>query len=198
MLESLQELLTQMFVGQNEFVAFVGAALFGTPFIILVASLAEQADVSFWSVLIFSFLGDALAGYLWFSFGRYSKFMRWHRLRRRSAIARGSLVLKRMLHTNKLRAFMLPHVLYGTKIISFAYFGRADIAPRTFLFYNLPFSAAWTTVLVSLGWVLGKGVVYVQSFIDSFILAVWLSVIGCVAFYFLVLWIAHTVSKEIR
>jgi membrane protein DedA with SNARE-associated domain len=196
MLQAISSLLVQMFVNQNEFVAFIGAALFGTPFIILIASLGERAGISFWSILLFSFLGDTLAGYLWFTVGRNLGFFRKSGVRTKGLFRRSFQFLQRLLHENKFRAFALPHVLYGTKIISFFYFGKAGITPKTFLCYNVPFSAVWTTVLVALGWALGKGTMYVQSFIDSFILSLWITVLGCIALYLLVLWITHHIGKK--
>src|SRR3989338_10447928 len=162
MLQLLYELLIQSFTQQSELVAFIGSALFGTPFIILIASLAEHAFIPLWNVLLFSFLGEIVAGYIWFRIGKFlvrvlpsRSLIRLKRLRR---VAR---VLNKMLHRNKMHAFALPHMLYGTKIISFIYFGQVEITSRTFLRYNIPIAAVWTTLLVVLGWIAGKGIGYV-------------------------------------
>ena len=198
MLQSLYGLLIQSFTQQSELVAFFGTALFGTPFIILIASLAEHAFIPLWNVLLFSFLGEIVAGYIWFRIGKFlvrvlpsRSLIRLKRLRR---VAR---VLNKMLHRNKMHAFALPHMLYGTKIISFIYFGQVEITSRTFLRSNIPIAAVWTTLLVVLGWIAGKGIGYVGMLVDNFVLMLWISVIGCIILYFLIIWLTHWLSKRI-
>ena len=199
MLQLLYELLIQSFTQQSELVAFIGSALFGTPFVILIASLAEHAFIPMWNVLIFSFLGEIVAGYIWFKMGKYIVRILPSRslikLKRLRSIAR---VLNKMLHRNKMHAFALPHVLYGTKIISFVYFGQAGITSREFIKYNVPIAAVWTTILVALGWIASKGMGYVGVMVDNFVIMLWISVMGCIILYLLIIWLTHWLSKRIR
>lgn len=199
MLQSLYELLIQAFTNQSELVAFLGAALFGTPFVILIASFAEHALIPLWNVLLFSFLGEIIAGYIWFRIGKYfGRILPSLSLIRYKSLRNIVKVLNKVLCSNKIKAFILPHVLYGTKIISFVYFGQAGITSRAFLKYNVPIAALWTTILVAIGWIAGKSIRYVGVLVDNFVIMLWISVVGCFILYFFIIWLTHWLSKRIR
>jgi len=139
-------------------VAIIGTILSGNLFVILIATLSGQGIFTYWQVLVVSLIGTFIADTIWFNMGKTKPLKdiikRPHFLYNYHHIKK---ILRRSTEKNKFLVFLGSKFIYGTRIITLMYAGRKKMHAKDFIIYNFASSSIWVTLLVTLGFLAGKG-----------------------------------------
>lgn len=136
---------------------FFAAFLFGETLIIPAAALAAHGQFSPWAVGAWAYLGTFVSDALWF---RLAGIAERHLAKHEGRLHRYQRVLAwldRRFGTRPERALLFIKFVYGTRIATIVYLSLRKIAYRVFLALNGVGTAIWVAVVVTVGWLAGKG-----------------------------------------
>ncbi len=139
-------------------IIFLGALLFGETVIIAAAALAAQGHWSVEAVFAWAFLGTVVADVGWFavaerSLGRLTRMAEGEDRR-----ARTLAWLQRRTGSRPFLVLLFIKFLYGTRILTILYLSMREVRTRDFVGYDAAGTVVWLVVIVSIGWLVGKGV----------------------------------------
>jgi membrane protein DedA with SNARE-associated domain len=136
---------------------FLGAFFFGETVIIPAAALAAQGQFSPWAVGGWAYLGTVVSDALWF---RLAGLAEHHISTHAGKQRRDRIVLAwldRRFGARPERALLFIKFVYGTRIATLVYLSIRKVTFQLFLAFNSVGTAAWVVVVVSVGWLVGKG-----------------------------------------
>ena len=147
------------FLGDYFFViVLIGTIISGNLFIIFISTLSGQGIFPYWQVLIISLIGTFISDTIWFNLGK-TKYI--NNLVKRPHFLYHYYYIKKALYKsterNKFLVFLGSKFVYGTKILTLMYVGKRNLKRKDFIIYNFSSSIIWVTILVSIGWLAGKG-----------------------------------------
>jgi len=136
---------------------FFGSFFFAEIVIIAAAFLAGQGVWPVWHVFLLALAGTLTADSVWFFVGRklYNQLNRWEYTRVR--YARFSKLLNHIAHRRSLATFFIIKFLYGTRVLMAMHFSASRLPYRFFIARDALATLAWLGVIISLGWVAGRG-----------------------------------------
>jgi membrane protein DedA with SNARE-associated domain len=136
---------------------FFGAFLFGETLIIPAAALAAQGQLSPWAVGGWAYLGTVVSDTLWFRLaglaGRHLSNHEGSRRRYLTVLA----WLDRRFGARPERALLFVKFVYGTRIATIIYLSARKLKLRLFVAYNASGAVLWVVVIVTVGWLAGRG-----------------------------------------
>ena len=134
----------------------VGAIIGGEETILVISILSAEGLISFWTVLVFSFLGTLISDIIWFFAGDLVvKLERWRLFSKNfEEIAE---IIRKISGRNHFRALLMTKFFYGTRILTLFHVRRDGFPFLKFVPANALVVAIWTAVIVPFGWLAGKG-----------------------------------------
>ncbi|MBA3348984.1 MAG: VTT domain-containing protein [Actinobacteria bacterium] len=153
------ELLTH----HHAWIVFLGAFLLGETLIIPAAVVAAQGHFSVLAVAGWSYLGTVASDAIWFSCARplsgvLERNQKWNE-RYTMALA----WINRRFGDRPERALLFIKFLYGTRIATIVYLALRRLRFKTFISFNAMGTAVWVIAIVTVGWLVGKGIANLQS-----------------------------------
>lgn len=137
----------------------VGSFFFGEAVIVTAAYLAAKFNWPLFPLFAAAFAGTLVSDILWFMAGHmlFVRLQLWQRYEQRyhkiiSAIER--ITGKRLF-----LCLLYIKFLYGTRILTLLYLSWRKLPFSQFLIYNSLGTALWLVVILSIGWVTGKGII---------------------------------------
>ncbi len=141
----------------HAWIIFFGTFFLGETIILAAAALAAQGHFSVWSVVVWSYLGTVISDGGWFLLARpaarylksgarrerYDKVLAW---------------LDRRFGARPERSLLFIKFVYGTRIATIVYLSLRRIGLWVFLRLNGLGTAMWLSVVVTVGWMAGKGI----------------------------------------
>ncbi len=136
---------------------FAGSFFFGESVIIGAGILSAYGVWAPVTVLWVAFLGTMSSDTAWFFGGRYffAQFQKWEMMQK--VYERVIIMLERKASAKPFRILLVIKFLYGTRILTIIYLSLRRVAYRSFFIYNAIGSIVWLMVMISIGWLIGKG-----------------------------------------
>ncbi|PIQ68420.1 MAG: hypothetical protein COV91_04100 [Candidatus Taylorbacteria bacterium CG11_big_fil_rev_8_21_14_0_20_46_11] len=144
-------------------VPFFGAFFGGEETILLISALAGGGTISFPVLLGMAFLGTIASDSLWFLFGK--TFSSWLSTKPslHTRLDTVSQFVSRLTREKDFFALLITKFLYGTRIIMIFYFARNRMSFLRFTIYNALVTAIWASVVCVVGWMAGRGVIWISD-----------------------------------
>lgn len=139
-------------------IALIGTIISGNLFIIFLSTLSGQGIFPYWEVLLISIIGTLISDTIWFNIGK-TKFIN-NLVKKRHFLYNYYYIkktLQKSTEKNKFLVFLGSKFVYGTKILTLMYAGKRGFKRKDFIIYNFSSSTIWVTILVTIGWLAGKG-----------------------------------------
>lgn len=135
--------------------SFVGSFILGGETILILSILAGRGVFKFWVIWVFCFLGMWTADLMWFLIGRIKSLSH---LKKIKWIHKGYKRAKEEIENapSELFLMILIKFAYGVGIPILMYLGRRGMKIDDFIRKNTTIITVWSTVIVIIGWVLGK------------------------------------------
>lgn len=137
-------------------IVFVGSFFLGESVIISCGFLAAQGILNMPYVFILAFLGTVISDSLWFCCG---KLIFWKKKNFIDDKKYNKLVKRIDQITGKKQFWALLFIkfLYGTRILTIIYLSIRRIKFSIFTFFNSLGTILWLSVVLTIGWLAGKG-----------------------------------------
>lgn len=137
---------------------FLGSLFFGETVILTAAFLAGQGTWSIESVFWLSLAGTVASDSLWFFLGQaFFKFTkRWERYRDKYQLF--LVKLETVTGQKPFLSLLFIKFFYGTRILTILYLSIRKVHYSTFLLFNTIGTVIWLSVMIFIGWLVGRGV----------------------------------------
>lgn len=142
---------------------FLGSFFFGETVILTAAFLAGEGTWSVESVFWLSLAGTVISDSLWFLLGQsFFKFTkRWEKYQDKYQVF--LIKLEKMTGQKPFLALLFIKFLYGTRILTILYLSIRKMRYLTFLLFNTIDTTLWLSVMIAIGWSVGRGVTNVAE-----------------------------------
>jgi len=154
------EILNYLFamIGIHPYISSLLVGFISEELLIFLAVLSGKGEISFLPVFIFGLIGVFLIDCFWYFLGRssYGKKVYEFLLRSRNT----TKTEHEHKFVNKKRHFLyitLSKFVYGTRNLTDAYFGIKNMPFKKFLVYDIGALLIWSSIMLSAGWLAGKG-----------------------------------------
>jgi membrane protein DedA with SNARE-associated domain len=161
---TLVENLFVIFGTYSSLISFFGAFIAGAETIFVLAMLATQGVMPLWIVFVFCSLGIFTADLMWFSIGKIKKLSHLKKIPYVHEVYKKSIKIINKT-PNLFILLSLTKFVYGIGIPIIMYLGRRKMKYKQFIKYNALIILMWTTGIVLIGWLAGKGFTF---FYDTF------------------------------
>ncbi|MDO8563503.1 MAG: hypothetical protein Q7R87_00675 [Nanoarchaeota archaeon] len=160
----IREFLTSM-TAHPVFISFL-AGIMGEDYVFLMAILSGSGFISLWSVIIFGIVGVFLHDVcLYFISKAYHGTIIKERLDKKS-VRRG--IDKWLLSWRKTSHYFIPLIIskfiFGARILTIFYIARREKSFKKFIFFDIIAGAIWFSIMMPIGWFVGKGFVQILHF----------------------------------
>lgn len=192
----LEKFLLPFIATNLPLVCLVGAYFGGDALLLLLASLAGQGLIPFWTIILFFSLGTISSDIMWFFIGR-SRFA--ERVISHKQLNKGYSKIEKVLTKYGRNDFLLLFIvkfIYGIRIVTIVYFSRERKNFYRFLAYNSVAVVVITLFISFLGWMAGRGIRSYVDIYENFRAAIKIIVIVVVAFFILKALINKWLLKE--
>lgn len=192
LLQSIFSELLALFVSFSAVICFFGAFFLGGETVMILGFLSAQGLVKFWVVCVFCALGMFTADSMWFFIGKIKAFKHLKKIKFiKKSYIRASEAIEEVSMGQIFLTMTLLKFVYGIAIPILMYIGRKKkLTYRKFALYNALIIAPWAVLLTLLGWLAGKGYVFVSRAYENVILSV-----SVIVFAFI---LANWIIKRIR
>ncbi len=142
----------------HAWIIFFGTFFFGETIVLTAAGLAAHGHFSVWSVVVWSYLGTVISDGGWFLLARpVARYLDKDRVRRQR-YEKVLTWLDRRFGARPERALLFIKFLYGTRIATIVYLSLRRVGVWVFLRLNFLGTGVWLSVIVTVGWLAGKGI----------------------------------------
>lgn len=175
---------------------FLGAFFFGETVIITAAFLAAQGFWSLGNIFWLSLAGTLISDSLWFLFGQriLQIFHRWERYKEQSTNLLATL--EKITGQRPFLSLLFIKFLYGTRILTIVYLSIRKMKFLTFAVFDTIGSALWLAIIISIGWLAGKGIINLVPFLNKFEYAMLFLILVILIFRFGTIWLSKKITKE--
>jgi membrane protein DedA with SNARE-associated domain len=136
---------------------FFGALVLGETAIIPAAALTGHGAFGPWEVAGWAYLGTMVADLFWFRIGRHAdRYLSRHQDRQRR-YQKVAARLDRWCGARPERALLFIKFVYGARLATIFYLSLRGVALRRFVAFTAVGAALWIAVIVTAGWLAGKG-----------------------------------------
>ncbi len=175
---------------------FFGAFFFGETVILTAAFLAGQGTWSIESVFWLSLAGTVTSDSLWFLLGQtFFKFTkRWEKYQ--DQYQTFLIKLEKITGQRPFLSLLFIKFLYGTRILTILYLSIRKVRYATFLLFNTVGTILWLSVMIFVGWLVGRGVgnaVQIFSRVEYIVTAL---VLLIVFFRIMTTWLSKKIAKK--
>ena len=175
---------------------FFGAFFFGETVILTAAFLAGQGTWSIESVFWLSLAGTVISDSLWFFLGQtFFKFTkRWEKYQ--DQYQTFLIKLEKITGQRPFLSLLFIKFLYGTRILTILYLSIRKVRYATFLLFNTVGTILWLSVMIFVGWLVGRGVgnaVQIFSRVEYIVTAL---VLLIVFFRIMTTWLSKKIAKK--
>lgn len=190
--------LLQWLITLEEPAIFFGAFFFGETVILAASFLAAEGVWSLNNVFWLSLLGTVVSDIIWFYAGRYSKsLLRYYEVNIDKYRDYVSYVDAAFEH-KPWRTMVFLKFLYGTRIIMIVYLALSPMSLRRFIAIDTFASAVLLAVVMTVGWLAGKGLISAAPAMANLQYGV-LGLLGIVIIYKLVtVWFTKQIDETIE
>ena len=179
------------FIGNNPILISLAAGLFaGETVILSIAILASGGLFSIWTLLIFSYIGELIADFLYFAIGRTRLI---HKLNKRKKFKIGfdktGRVIDKLTHKNILLTLFYSKFIYGVRTLTIFFLGYRKIPWKKFIVAEVIVMFLAVSLVVGIGYSVGQGYRIALNIFRSFEIAITL--------VFLTLFISYLMKKNL-
>ena len=175
---------------------FLGAVFLGETIILSAAYLAGQGMWSITTVFWLAMLGTVLSDVAWFLFGQsiFSATKRW----REKQLSSERLLkkLESITGSRPFLALLFIKFLYGTRILTIVYLSARKIRPWKFIFFDTLGTIIWLVVMLTVGWLAGRGVSNIISVVDKTEYALLVLVVIIILYRVITVWTEKRLIKK--
>ena len=155
--------MADLLAQHHAWLVFFGSFLFGETLIIPAAAIAAQGHFSVLAVAGWAYLGTVVSDGIWFVAARpLSRLLERSEQSQARSKAALNWISKRFGDRPE-RALLFIKFVYGTRIATIVYLSVRKLALRVFVAYNSVGTGLWIVVIVSIGWLAGRGIANLQS-----------------------------------
>lgn len=187
-----------LFFGAYPYVIpFLGAIVGGEETIVLISMFSAKGVIPFWVVLAATIVGTLVSDSLWYYAARtriWQKFVTSKHFA--ASYAKIATIVDLVTKGSHFRALLYTKFLYGTRIITIMYLSREHLSFKQFSGYNVVVTAIWASVVCTIGWLAGKGLIVLAGYVKNIQLIVTLGVVFLVIFYLVRIWINKRLQKK--
>jgi len=174
---------------------FLGAFFFGETVVITAAALSAQGIWSVFNVFWLSLAGTVISDAIWFLSGQaiFRLTNKWSKNQKKyqSLIAK----LDKITGQKPFLSLLFIKFLYGTRILTILYLSVRQIGFWAFVIFDTVGTIFWLVVVISIGWLAGKGVVNFIPLVHKTEYALLAIVLVVVFFKLITLWIEKKITK---
>ena len=175
---------------------FLGAFFFGETVILTAAFLAGQGIWSVASVFWLSLVGTVVSDSLWFVLGQaFFKFTkRWEKYQDKYQTF--LLKLETITGRRPFLSLLFIKFLYGTRILTILYLSIREVRYFTFLLFNTVGTILWLLVMISIGWLVGRGAMNVADVFYKVEYALTALVLLIVLYRIIAAWLGKKITNK--
>ena len=175
---------------------FLGAFFFGETVILTAAFLAGQGTWSIESVFWLSLAGTVISDSLWFLLGQtFFKFTkRWEKYQ--DQYQTFLIKLEKITGQRPFLSLLFIKFLYGTRILTILYLSIREVRFFTFLLFNTVGTILWLLVIISVGWLVGRGATNITDVFYKVEYALTALVLLIVFFKIMTTWLSKKIVKQ--
>ena len=190
------ETLFFIFGNYSPLISFFGAFFLSLETIFTLSVLSVQGIIPLWVIFIFCSLGMLSSDLLWFSVG---KIKHLSYLKKNKYIYAGYKKAGKILDKKKnyFILFSLNKIVYGMGIPALMYLGRKKrLSYKEFFKYDIAIILFWITIMITLGWLTGKGIILFYTAFKSIQLAILILLIIIIIIYLIKILIRRILIKN--
>lgn len=147
----------------HAWIVFFGAFLFGETLIIPAAAVAAQGHFSIFAVAGWAYAGTVISDTIWFVSARPGRRFLERNDKRRASYEKVLDWISKRFGERPERALLFIKFVYGARLATIVYLSIRRLALKRFLALNGVGAAFWIVVIVSTGWLAGRGVASLSS-----------------------------------
>jgi len=193
-MEYIKELVLA-FLNYPYLVSFLGGFFTGGHVILFLAILSAQGLIPLWIVFVFSLLGILVADIMYFAIGKIKSLS----VLKRSKIIHGSYLRARQVFEktqSNLLILIIAKLVGGVGMFCMLYLGRKRMGFKEFLKYNTVLVFIWGTIIVTVGWLAGRGVYLVLQVYNNLKLGILMLGVILLIYYVIGELISRWLMKE--
>lgn len=175
---------------------FLGAFFFGETVIITAAFLSGQGIWSLSNVFWLSLAGTVISDGVWFLFGQsIFKFThKWSENQKKYQLL--ITKLDKITGQKPFLSLLFIKFLYGTRILTILYLSIRKIGFWTFIIFDSVGTIFWLIVMISIGWLAGKGIANFIPFVQKTEYALLALAALIILFKLITIWIEKKITKK--
>ncbi|MDP2925557.1 MAG: VTT domain-containing protein [Nanoarchaeota archaeon] len=178
-------------------IAFLGGFITGESVIITLGFLSANNVLALWKVLIFSTLGMYFSDFIPFTIGRLrflKKILGNKWLSNKTKRAEESL--QKYTKNNIFLMLLFTKFIYGASIPALIYLGYKRISYLKFAFYDFLVVLIFVPIVITIGYLSGKGFRIAVMIFDNLRIAIFLLIIFILLFIIIRKWLNMKLIKE--
>lgn len=194
-----QEVLSYLlpYISQHGIIiSFLIGFITGETFIIILAFLSATGTIPLWYVVIFCTLGMYLSDFVPFTIGKSRLLSRLFKVKNKKATKKLEDKFLKYTHNNLFLALFYTKFIYGLSIPALIYFGHKGVSYKKFALYNVGVELIFVPIVVSVGWLAGKGFTYFLTAFRNIKLAIFLLIFLIIIVYFIRTWLDKRLIKK--
>jgi|TARA_B100001971_G_C18043864_1_gene459101 membrane protein DedA with SNARE-associated domain len=179
------------FIGNNPILISLAAGLFaGETVILSIAILASGGLFSIWTLLIFSYIGELIADFLYFAIGRTRLIHKLNKIKKfKIGFDKTGRVIDKLTHKNILLTLFYSKFIYGVRTLTIFFLGYRKIPWKKFIVAEVIVMFLAVSLVVGIGYSVGQGYRIALNIFRSFEIAITLA--------FLTLFISYLMKKNL-
>ena len=192
---NINALIMHMLLAYELPAIFFGAFFFGEMIILSAAFLAGQDVWSIGNVFWLAFAGTVLSDMLWFVFGRsLTSATYWQKAQK----TYGGFLrrLDRLTGQRPFLSLLFIKFVYGTRVLTIIYLSVRKIRLWQFLLFDAVGTVLWLGVMLSVGWLAGRGVVNVLGAVHQVEYGLLGLILLILLFKYATVWIEKYLTKK--
>jgi len=170
---------------------FIGSIIGGEEVILTFAFMVAQGFSTEIDLFIYCYLGTMFSDVCWFLSGR-------HFFKKMSFFERLSVKYNKVVHFLKKvskKPFVLLFItkfIYGTRVFTIIYVGLEGLKLSKFFLYNIFVVLAWLPIVLSVGWLAGRGMSGILNIYEN----TGLALLGILVFIIVTVLTRNFISKK--
>lgn len=174
-------------------VAFILMLFVGEPVVLGVAFLTATTDLfPFLEILLIAFFTSVIGECFWFFLGQHTRFTHLSKTKSFSSLTQNAKTFTRKIGLgHPFRLLFYSRLISGLTIAVIMYVGEKGLPFKTFLRYIIITDLFWTTLVVTIGYLAGKGYGFLLTGFEELRLVV---IIGLLVFLCVYLVYRHSTT----
>ena len=186
------------FIGEyGKSVSFFGGFVTGESIIIILAFLSAQGVIPLWQVLVFCTIGMYLSDFIPLTIGRF-KYLR-NLLEKEKFAKRVERIehnIQKYAKNNLFLILLYTKFIYGLSIPVLIYLGAKKTSYSRFAFVNFLVELVFVPIVVTIGWLAGKGFTFAATIFKNIRIAITLLIVIMIILYFIRRWNTRRLMKK--